>query len=251
MTAAGVGAAPAWLGPLVAACAAVDPDDVPFRRRGPGGGREAAVLALFADGPRGPGDPAGPAGPDLLLTERAADLRDHAGQAALPGGGREPGDADLVATALREAAEETGVEPSAVVPLATLPALTIPVTGFTVTPVVAHWSVPGPVGVVDPREVAAVVRVPLRDLADPARRFTVRGPSGYRGPAFAVSGLLVWGFTAGLVSWLLDLGGWSRPWDADDVRDLDDAWRRRGSSRPGGTPGTVGSVRTGGGGFGS
>ena len=88
-------------------------------------------------------------------------------------------------------------------------------------------------GVRDPDEVAAVVRVPVAELVDAAHRFTVTGPSGYTGPAFAVGGLLVWGFTAGVVAWLLDLGGWSRPWDAADVRDLDDVWRRRHElSRP-------------------
>lgn len=217
--------APDWLVPLVRGCAAVDPDDVPLRRRvGVGARREAAVLVLFADDPAGPD---GPDGPDLLLTERASDLRDHAGQAAFPGGGVDDTDADLVATALREAQEETGVDPDGVVPLVTLPPLTIPVTGFAVTPVIAHWRRPVEVGVVDPGETAAVVRVPLTVLADPAHRFTVTGPSGYTGPAFAVGGLLVWGFTALLVSWLLELGGWARPWDTTDVRDLEDVWRHR------------------------
>ncbi len=178
-------------------------------------GREAAVLVLFGDGP------------DLLLTERSADLRTHAGQAAFPGGGRDAADTDLVATAVREATEETGLDPASVVPLATLPPLTIPVTGFAVTAVLAHWERPGRVGVVDPDEVAAVVRVPLSALADPARRFRVVGPSGRVGPAFAAGGLLVWGFTAGLISWLLDLGGWSVPWDTTDVRGLDEAWCAR------------------------
>ena len=70
-----------------------------------------------------------------------------------------------------------------------------------------------PVQPVDVREVAAVVRVPVAELADPANRLRVRHPSGWVGPAFAVRGLLVWGFTAGLVDTLLRLGGWERPWD--------------------------------------
>ena len=77
---------------------------------------------------------------------------------------------------------------------------------------------------VDPGETASVVRVPVEELADPANRFSVAHPSGYTGPAFAVSGLLVWGFTGGLLSALLDLGGWARPWDAAVVRPLDEAW---------------------------
>lgn len=212
-------AAPDWLAGLVAGCRGLTADDVPFRRRaGDRAGRRAAVLMLFG---------AGSSGPDLLLTERAPDLRSHAGQAAFPGGGVDAGDPGPVAAALREAREETGLDPSGVVPLVSVPALTIPVTGFAVTPVVAHWAHPSPVAVVDHGETAAVVRVPVAVLADPASRFRVLGPSGYTGPAFAAGGLLVWGFTAGLVDWMLSLGGWTRPWDTDDVRDLDEVWARR------------------------
>ncbi|NMO92194.1 CoA pyrophosphatase [Actinomycetospora sp. TBRC 11914] len=216
--------APAWLVPLVEGCARATEDDVPLRRRpSDRPAREAAVLLLFGE--------TADAGPDVLLTERASELRAHAGQAAFPGGGMEPVDGEgldaRVRAALRETQEETGADPAGVVPLTTLPALTIPVTGFAVTPVVAHWDRPSPVHVVDPGETAAVERVPLAELTDPARRFTVTSPSGYLGPAFAVRGLLVWGFTALVLSWVLDLGGWTIPWDTADVRDLDEAWARR------------------------
>ncbi|HEY2194753.1 MAG TPA: CoA pyrophosphatase [Actinomycetospora sp.] len=215
--------APPWLAPLVDGCGRATDDDVPLRRRSSADpAREAAVLLLFGES----GD-----GPDVLLTERAGELRDHAGQAAFPGGGLEPDDGEgldaRVRAALRETQEETGADPAGVVPLATLPPLTIPVTGFAVTPVVAHWARPTPVHVVDPGETAAVVRVPLAELTDPARRFTVTSPSGYLGPAFAVRGLLVWGFTALVLSWVLDLAGWTIPWDTSDVRDLGEAWARR------------------------
>ena len=143
---------------------------------------------------------------------------------SFPGGSTDPGDADAVATALREAEEETGLEPSGVVPLAVLPELFIPPTGYVVTPVLAHWRDPSAVHSVDPGETAAVIRVPVATLADPRNRLQVRHPSGYVGPAFVVAGLVVWGFTGGLLAALLHLGGWERPWDATRVRDLDEAW---------------------------
>ncbi len=161
-------------------------------------------------------------GPDVLLLRRADTLGAHAGQVAFPGGGAENVDAGPVDTALREAREETGVDPSGVRPVALLPELYVPVSGFAVTPVLAHWHRPSPVHPVDYRETAAVARVPVTELADPANRFQVRKPGGgWYGPAFEVGGLFVWGFTAGLLSVLLELGGWAREWDATDVRDLD------------------------------
>ncbi len=209
--------APGWLRPLLAGVDGLDAATLSRRRiPPPAGGRRAAVLVLFGEDAH--------AGPDVLLVERASTLRNHAGQVAFPGGGADPGDADLVATALREAEEEAGVEPSGVVPLALLPELFVPPSGFVVTPVLAHWERPVAVHAVDPAETAAVVRVPVTDLADPANRLNVRHPSGVMGPAFAVAGLLVWGFTGGLLSAMLDRGGWARSWDTSRVTDLDAAW---------------------------
>jgi 8-oxo-dGTP pyrophosphatase MutT (NUDIX family) len=197
-------------------------------------GRRSAVLMLFADDG---------GGPDVLLTERARTLRAHAGQVSFPGGRTDPTDADAVATALREAEEETGLVPSGVAPLAVLPDLFIPPTGYVVTPVLAYWADPTAVHAVDPGETAAVVRVPVADLADPANRLQVHHPSGHTGPAFSVAGLVVWGFTGGLLSTLLHLGGWERPWDATRVLDLDEAWaaaraQRREVAEPVGEPRT-------------
>ena len=89
--------------------------------------------------------------PDLLLTERAAELRAHAGQAAFPGGTIDPTDAGPVAAALREAHEETGLDPDGVVPLVTLPPADDPGHRVRRDPVLAHWARPVPVRVVDPR----------------------------------------------------------------------------------------------------
>ncbi|WP_345713763.1 CoA pyrophosphatase [Kineococcus glutinatus] len=176
--------------------------------------RPAAVLLLFADGP---------GGGELLLTERAAGLRKHSGQVAFPGGGADPDDAGPAATALREAAEETGLLPAGVDVLGTLPTIHVPVSGYEVTPVVAWWREPCPVSVVDPAEVARVERVPLAELTDPAHRFRVRAPHGYAGPAFAVRGLLVWGFTAEVLHRVLALAGLERPWDPSRVVPLAEA----------------------------
>lgn len=175
--------------------------------------RPASVLVLFGDDGTGP---------DVLLQRRADTLDSHAGQVAFPGGGAEPGDDGPVGTALREAAEETGVEPAGVHPLALLPELYVPVSNYAVTPVLAHWHETSPVHAVDPGETAAVARVPVGELADPGNRFQVRVPGReWRGPAFEAGGLFVWGFTAGLLSAVLRLAGWEREWDTSDVRELD------------------------------
>ena len=166
----------------------------------------SAVLVLFGqqDAPHG-------AEPDVLLIERAHDMRSHAGQPAFPGGRIDATDVDAVAAALREAHEETGVDPSGVDVLTVLPDLYIPPSGFSVTPVLAWWRAPSPVSVDGPAEVASVHRVPLDELTDPDSRCRVRHPSGFVGPAFEVRGLLVWGFTGGLLDRLIHLGGWEMP----------------------------------------
>jgi 8-oxo-dGTP pyrophosphatase MutT (NUDIX family) len=204
---------PGWLEPLVRAAATAASGD--FLRYGPdtppAGGRRSAVLILLADGP---------AGPEVLLIQRAEQLRKHAGQPAFPGGAADPDDRGPEGTALREAAEEVGLDPAGVRVVALLPELYLAPTGFVVTPVLAWWHTPHEVGVVDPGEVARVERVPVAELTDPANRCRVRHPSGYTGPAFAVRGMVVWGFTGAVLDRLLELAGWDRPWDLDDVRDL-------------------------------
>ena len=202
---------PAWLAHLVTQLGRQDPSF--FSRFLPPdeGGRPSAVLILF-----GPG--AG--GADVVLTERSHSMRSHAGQVSFPGGALDPGDAGPVAAALREAQEEVGLDPAGVEIVAELPALYLPPSDFVVTPVLAWWAQPCPISVVDHLEVARVLRAPLSELTDPARRFTVTHPSGFVGPAFDLDGLLVWGFTAGILSKVLELAGLERAWDTSDRRPL-------------------------------
>jgi 8-oxo-dGTP pyrophosphatase MutT (NUDIX family) len=162
----------------------------------------------------------GPAGPDLLLIERAAELRNHAGQPAFPGGAVDETDGGPVRAALREAAEETGLDPAGVLVLAVLPELYIWRSDFRVTPVLGWWRSPVPVAPGDPGEIAAVVRVPVADLADPANRIMISYPNGQAGPAFRVAGLIVWGFTAALLDRVLALAGLEQPWDAGKLTSL-------------------------------
>ncbi|QTI70169.1 NUDIX hydrolase [Gordonia polyisoprenivorans] len=202
--------------------------------------RAAAVLVLFSGSfDADPDYPGGlPADAEVLLTERASTLRQHSGQVAFPGGGYDPGDDYPVGTALREADEETGLATEGVDVLATLPSFPVPPSGFDVVPVIAHWREPGEVRVVDEGETARVARVSMRELLAPENRFQVRrsvlGARAYQGPAFFVDGLLVWGFTGGLIAAISDAAGWGPAWDTDDVRPLDEMIRRAGSRQESG-----------------
>jgi len=199
---------PSWLVPLVDVAGNLRAEDLTRFVPPPEDMRRSAVLVLFGEGETGP---------DVLIIERAHDMRSHAGQPAFPGGVVDDTDADVVAAALREAEEETGLVRAGVDVLHVLPDLYLPPSGFIVTPVLAYWREPSPVTPGDPAEVASVHRVPIADLADPANRVRVRHPSGYVGPGFEVSGLLVWGFTGGLLERLLTLGGLAQPYDATRV----------------------------------
>lgn len=201
---------PDWLEPLCDVAAQVVGEDLSRYLPPPQGGRESAVLVLFGEGVDGP---------EVLLVEQAARPGELVGQPAFPGGKAEPDDADAAATALREAAEETGLDADGVEVLAELPALWMP-AGFVVRPVLAWWREPSPVYVVDPLEIAAVHRVTLAELVDPTHRMRVRHPSGYVGFGFEVRGMRVWGFTGGLLSTLIRLAGWEQPWDTSRVVDL-------------------------------
>jgi 8-oxo-dGTP pyrophosphatase MutT (NUDIX family) len=187
--------------------------------------RDAAVLVLFS-GPQDAQFGAGPREADLLVTVRASTLRHHAGQAAFPGGAADLGDAGPVHTALREANEETGIDVARLQPLATLERMFIPPSGFHVVPVLAYSPDPGPVAVVDQSETAVVARVPVRAFINPENRIMVYRKENTRraaGPAFLLNEMLVWGFTGQVVSAMLDVAGWSQPWNTDDIRELEDA----------------------------
>ena len=131
----------------------------------------------------------------------------HSGQVAFPGGGREPEDADLTATALREAYEEIGIDPAQVTVLGTLTPLFVFASNYLVLPTVA-WTQHRPDFHVDPYEVALLLETPLAHLLDPAaqRRETweLRGRQ-IDVPFFSVAGQTVWGATAMMLSELLAL----------------------------------------------
>ncbi|NLE71214.1 MAG: CoA pyrophosphatase [Actinomycetales bacterium] len=191
--------------------------------------RPAAVLVLFGaldDRPAEHATPRVPADLDLLLVGRAASLAHHPGQVAFPGGRLDPGDDGPEAAALREAAEETGLDPAGVEVLGALGELPVHVSNHVVVPVLAWWARPSPVGVVDHGESATVFRAPVADLVDPVHRRTALLPAtvvgrprpAEVGPAFLVphddGDHLVWGFTALVLDRLLDALGWAEPWDA-------------------------------------
>ncbi len=213
---------PASLAGLVRAVAAVRPEALSLNDPVPDAPaeRQAAVLILIATDRDG--------GPDVLLQQRAPNLRDHGGEVAFPGGARETCDTGPPATAMREAAEETGLGPAFVEPLILLPRLHIPTSRFDVTGVLAHWRAPSPVSAIDPGETKRVMRIPFTALADPGNRIMLSTSFGWHGPAFVVCGAVVWGYTGEILAAMLRLGGWERPWDPSSTVDLSQARRRAG-----------------------
>lgn len=202
------------------------------RAQGDAPARDAAVLMLFGRG----GAPRTEAGRtelsrladlgvddvDIVLLQRANTLRNHPGQVAFPGGGRDPEDSSMIAAALREAEEEAGIAPSTVDVLGQMDPLYIPVSKFEVTPVVGYWARPGAVRVVDEAESYSVYRVSVADLVAPSNRGTFSRPDlKISTPAFDVGVLRVWGFTAGILDFALDHLGWAGEWDRDAHIDID------------------------------
>lgn len=199
----------------------------PLLDRDPSTARAAAVLMLFGvlDGrPADAGNAYAPADLDVLLVERSRRLGHHPGQIAFPGGGVDPTDASAEAAALREAREETGLDPRGVEVLGTMPEVGVPVSGYRVAPVLGWWTTTSPVAVVDRGESERVFRVPVSDLLDPDRRVTAvvdRGSHRHLSPAFLLDGDeeagdagVVWGFTGLLLDGMFEQLGWTVPWDA-------------------------------------
>ena len=203
---------PPWLQPVVEVMRDITAESITRFVPPDGQGRHSAVLVLLGESDTGP---------DVLLIERARTMRTHAGEPAFPGGALDDDDADAAAAALREAHEETGLDPSGVVVFGQLPDLWVPVNDFVVTPVMGWWRAPSPVHAKDLAEVASVHRIPIAELTDPANRCLVRHPSGYIAPGFTVRNMVVWGFTAGVLSKLFDRVNWSQPWDTGRVVDIE------------------------------
>jgi 8-oxo-dGTP pyrophosphatase MutT (NUDIX family) len=188
--------------------------------------RPAAVLVLFGVLDSVPAHASGPVARDLdvLLLRRAATLGSHPGQIAFPGGRLEASDDGPIAAALREAAEETGLDPQGIQPLGTLPPMTVPVSRHDVTPVPAWWTHPSEVAAVDHDESVDVFRVPVADLLDPPNRANTAHTFGgrtYHSPAFTVDGRVIWGFTALVLSRMFDELGWAEPWDGNRIVPYD------------------------------
>lgn len=160
--------------------------------------RPAAVLVGVREGVQ----------PRLVLTVRTNDLPSHAGQVAFPGGGTDPGDADAIATALRESEEEIGLERKLVTPLGFLDRFET-ISGYNITPVVARID-PEARLYPAPSEVAEVFEVPLSFFLEPAnlRRYTMEFRGHRRDMVeFVHGGHRIWGATAAMVFNLLQRMG--------------------------------------------
>jgi 8-oxo-dGTP pyrophosphatase MutT (NUDIX family) len=139
----------------------------------------------------------------ILFTRRTESVEHHRGQISFPGGGEEPGDADLLATALRESEEELAIAPADVIPLGSLSPI-VTVTDFYVEPYVA--AVPQPyVWRPAEAEIAEVIEAPLAKLMDPAIREARQIPGREGTILFYHYGKhVIWGATAGILTELLD-----------------------------------------------
>ncbi len=153
------------------------------------------LVPLFARGEH--------AEPHLVLTRRRSDLRRHAGEISFPGGRRDDADSDLAETALREAEEEIGLPRDRVSLLGELPRVSTFATGYLIHPFVAEI----PAGLawrMSPREVDAVLELPLRELRESATRTNIeRRGITFETDAYILGGDVIWGATARIIQLLL------------------------------------------------
>lgn len=201
--------------------------------------QQAAVLVLFGVLDAEPARVPAPAGAvsddlDVLIVVRADTLRKHAGQPAFPGGKVDPEDYDAArelnvpvsfVAALREAEEETGLDPAGVEVLGELESVPLSVTNFQVSPVIGWWCRQSEVAVQDQNESSLVVRVPVADLLNPENRHTAqvrREDFVHKSPAFTVrqggNEFVIWGFTGIVLDRIFTALGWTVPWDDNDKR---------------------------------
>ena len=176
--------------------------------------REAAVLAPVVD--RGDAD-------HLLFIRRADDLSSHAGQMGFPGGGREPVDPDLRATALRECEEEIGMDPAEATVHGRIDDIRT-VSRYSVRPYVGR--VADRRYVPDGVEVAEVAVLPVPELTDRSNYDSERRDHPHYGDIrlhyFRVDGHVVWGATARMLVQLLELtSDWRAPPEPDRYVDPD------------------------------
>jgi len=162
--------------------------------------RQSAVLAPLYEGPDGP---------TVVLTRRAAHLRNHRGEVSFPGGRQEDHDPDLVATALRETHEEIGLDPAVVDVIGELDHLSTFTSQSKIHPYVGLLERP-PEGLVpQASEVDRILHVPLADLLDPEafheERWTF--PGGVDRPLFfyEIEGDTIWGATGRMLTQLLSI----------------------------------------------
>lgn len=138
----------------------------------------------------------------VLLTQRATQLRNHAGQISFPGGRIEPADGGPKEAALREAQEEIGLDPAFVTLAGYLPDHVV-MTGFRVTPVVGFVR-PGFELLLDSEEVEDTFEVPLDFVFDPANHRLRLRRSGFTGEEVEFCDIPygernIWGATAGML----------------------------------------------------
>lgn len=162
----------------------------------PASSADAAVLVAITDEPI----------PKILLTRRAADLRQHGGEVSLPGGKRDADDADNVATALREAWEETALSPDSVALVGELACVTAK-SGIQVKPIVGLIAPDMPLQA-QPAEIERIFYLPLQLFieAEPQPHQIMLGEQRLFFPSICFDNEVVWGLTARVLVSLLESG---------------------------------------------